>query len=394
MKFIFYKDKKLKLIRGKFELALMIIILTIVFASLGFSQHSEIKTADTVIKIRERCLAILEKAFVSEDAFIRSAAVRAAGESEDISLLPMLKKGSKDFYSTARLFALQGIKKISPDEALNLAKYLLADKNGWVKSAALAEIGNSQNKKTIPIVEPFLEDTDPMIRLAAAFALYKLGEASYLSKITDSLTAGDVVSRYQAISYLGEIGSDEAIEHLVNLFDDERGEVIAFSLKAIGINTKIEMLSKLKKLVISQNLSVRHNALMLLGYLPASASLETVKKYCEDEDAFVRLSVAISLHRLNSRACKGIFNNLLGDKDFAVRSSAARILGEIPIADRMKLLSESLGDPNSRVRTAAVRAVGMAGGAEAFYLLVQMLDDSKEAIRAYAAGNLLNLLNK
>jgi HEAT repeat protein len=369
------------LLADKFFMAISIAILSIVYASTGFSQHSEIKTADTVNKIRERCLAILEKAFISEDAFIRSAAVRAAG-------------GSRDFYPTARLFSLQGIKKISPDEALNLAKYLLADKNGWVKSAALAEIGNSKNKKTIPIVEPFLEDTDPMIRLAATFALYRLGEKNYLSKITDSLTSGDVVNRYQAISYLGEIGSDEVIEHLANLFDDERGEVTAFSLKAIGKNAKIEMLSKLKKLVLSPNPSVRRNALLLLGYLPASASLETVKKYCEDEDAFVKLSVAISLHRLNSGACKGIFDSLLVDKDFAIRSSAARVMGEIPITDRIKLLAQSLGDPNSRVRTAAVRAVGMAGGAEAFYLLAQMLDDPKEAIRAYAAGNLLNLLNK
>jgi HEAT repeat protein len=390
----FKKNERISLFANKIFLAFSIVILSMIFASSGLGQHPETKTADTVNKIRDRCMAILEKAFASEDAFIRSAAVRAAGEAEDTSLLPMLKEGSRDFYPTARLFALQGIKKVSTDEALNLAKYLLADKNPWVKSAALAEIGNSKNSKTIPIVEPFLEDTDPMIRLAAAFALYRLGEKSYLSKITDSLITGDVVNRYQAISYLGEIGSDEVLEHLVNLFDDERGEVTAFSLKAIGENAKIEMLSNLKRLVLSQNPSVRHNALLLLGYLPASASMDTVKKYCEDEDAFVRLSTAISLHRLNSSACKGIFDSLLDDKDFAIRSSAARVMGEIPVADRMKLLAKSLGDPNSRVRTAAVRAVGMAGGAEAFYLLAQMLDDPKEAIRAYAAGNLLHLLNK
>ena len=379
---------------NKLLLATSIIIMSIVHSSSGFGQHSEMKTVDTVNKIRERCMAILEKAFASEDAFIRSAAVRAAGESEDTTLLPMLKKGSMDFYPTARLFALQGIKRVSNDEALNLAKYLLADKNVWVKSAALAEIGNSKNQKTIPIIKPFLEDTDPMIRLAAAFALYRLGEKTYLSKITDSLTTGDVVNRYQAISYLGEIGSDEAIEHLVNLFDDERDEVTAYSLKAIGGNVKIEMLSNLKKLVLSPNPSVRHNALLLLGYLPATASLKTVKKYCNDEDSFVRLSSAISLHRLNSEACMGTLDSLLGDRDFAIRSSAARVMGEITIPNRMKLLADMLGDPNSRVRTAAVRAVGMVGGAEAFYLLAQMLDDPKEAIRAYAAGNLLHLLKK
>jgi len=49
-------------------------------------------------------------------------------------------------------------------------------------------------------------------------------------------------------------------------------------------------------------------------------------------------------------------------------------------------------DSHSRVRTAAVRGVGMMGGPEAFPLLVKMLKDPKDAIRAYAAGNLLHLL--
>ena len=201
-----------------------------------------------VVKIRERCLAILAKAFASEDPFIRSAAVRAAGESEDPALLPLLKKGSKDFYATARLFALQGIQKISPEEGFLVAKALLQDKDAWVKSAALAALGDLGDKKTIPIVKPFLEETDPMARMAAAFALFKLGDEDYLSHITGSLRKGDVVNRYQAISYLGEIGSTEAIANLVSMFDDARDEVAAYSLKAIGENANIEMLGSLKKL--------------------------------------------------------------------------------------------------------------------------------------------------
>ena len=55
-------------------------------------------------------------------------------------------------------------------------------------------------------------------------------------------------------------------------------------------------------------------------------------------------------------------------------------------------MTTALRDSHSRVRTAAVRGVGMMGGPEAFPLLVKMLEDGKEAIRAYAAGNLIRLL--
>ena len=70
----------------------------------------------------------------------------------------------------------------------------------------------------------------------------------------------------------------------------------------------------------------------------------------------------------------------------------ARVLGKTAIPQRLKILTVALGDSHSRVRTAAVRGLGMMGGAEAFPLLVKMLKDPKEAIRAYAAGNLIRLL--
>ena len=70
----------------------------------------------------------------------------------------------------------------------------------------------------------------------------------------------------------------------------------------------------------------------------------------------------------------------------------ARVLGTTPIPQRLRILTAALRDAHSRVRTAADRGVGMMGGPEAFPLLVKMLEDPKEAIRAYAAGNLIRLL--
>ena len=53
----------------------------------------------------------------SEEAFVRSGAARAVGESEDPSLIPLLEKGTKDFYPTTRQFALQGISSLSRKKA-------------------------------------------------------------------------------------------------------------------------------------------------------------------------------------------------------------------------------------------------------------------------------------
>ena len=182
--------------------AVFFVVLTSLI-SMGTAQESAPKPVEAIGKIRERCLAILEKAFLNEDAFVRSAAIRAAGESGDPALIPLLRKGSRDFYATARLFALQGIQNISSADTREVARSLLEDKDVWVRSAALGILGDVGNKESIPLVKPSLDSNNRMVRLAAAFALYKLGEKDFLDTITDSLVKWDVVNRFQAISYLG-----------------------------------------------------------------------------------------------------------------------------------------------------------------------------------------------
>lgn len=75
------------------------------------------KPQEAMDRVRLFSIKVLEKSLKSENAFIRSAAARAVGESEDYELIPLLKKAATDSYHTTRLFALQGIKKISLDEA-------------------------------------------------------------------------------------------------------------------------------------------------------------------------------------------------------------------------------------------------------------------------------------
>ena len=55
-----------------------------------------------------------------------------------------LKKEVEIFIPPRACLLYRVLREFQTDEALNLAKYLLADKNVWVKSAALAEIGNSK----------------------------------------------------------------------------------------------------------------------------------------------------------------------------------------------------------------------------------------------------------
>lgn len=343
-------------------------------------------------KIREDCRAILKKAYASEEAFIRSGAIRAAGEALDPDLIPLLEQGTRDFYPTTRLFALQALQKVREEAALVAARRLMSDSNIWVRSAALEIAADLGDRASVPEIRKQLETPDRMVRLAAAYALFKLGEKDYYSEIVDASGGGDAVQRYQAISYLGKIADEASLQHLVDLLDSKEEDIVAYALKALGEHADITMLNKLMRLSLSSNPSVRGKAVLAMGYLPPVAVLKELKPFCNDSDPEVRLSAALSLHRLGKQDCRGVFADLLEHPDFGVRSMTARILGETSLPNRPELLRTALADPVTRVRTAAVRAAGMMGGSEAFQLLLPMLEDPQEVIRAYAAGNLIRVL--
>ncbi len=58
-------------------------------------------------KIREQCVTLLRQSLSHENSFVRSATVRSAGESGELMLVELLRKGAGDVNPATRLFALQ-----------------------------------------------------------------------------------------------------------------------------------------------------------------------------------------------------------------------------------------------------------------------------------------------
>ncbi|MBT3365677.1 MAG: HEAT repeat domain-containing protein [Nitrospina sp.] len=361
------------------------LLVMMVVPEVGFSGSRP----DAVVKkIRETSLAVLQTIYQSERAFLRAAAARAAGESHDPELIPLLNKATEDVYPTARLFALQGLLRVSPSEALKAARRMTDDTDIWVRSAAVEILGDEGRE--IDEVRKFLKSYDVPVRMAASSGLVKHGEGKYLEDVLEPLTHPVPDRRYQAIGYLGKIGTQEVLPHLAKLFDHTEPEMVFYSLKAVEGMTTPDMLPKLRELIQHDNSSVRYAAALAMGNLKEAEP--DLIPLCADKDGMVKLSAAVALYRMGSSSCQIVFEELLQHPDFGVRSAMARVLGEISIPERERILKLALKDKHSRVRTASVRAVGMMGGPEAFPILMELLQDSLEVVRAYAAGNLIHLL--
>ena len=362
----------------------------VIFLGLQNSAKADSKAEKLLEKLREDCQLLLIETYKSENSFVRAAVLRAAGESHDPKLIPLLNKGIEDYYPTARLFALQGLKEISSTAVLSAARKLTTDPDIWVRSSAVEILGDEGGVEVLDEIRGYLKSYDVPMKLAASAGLVKLGQSDYMGEVLEPLTHPIPDRRYQAIGHLGKIGGKKVLPHLVKLFDHSEPEMIFYSLKALEGKATPKMLPKLKELVKHSNPSIRQAAAMAMGNLKNAEG--DLIPLCADEDGLTQLSAAVALFRIGSDSCQVVFEELLNHQDFKVRSSMARVLGKTAIPQRLKILTVALGDSHSRVRTAAVRGLGMMGGAEAFPLLMKMLKDPKEAIRAYAAGNLIRLL--
>ena len=121
------------------------------------------------------------------------------------------------------------------------------DTDIWVRSAAVEVI--SDQGGAIDEIKVFLKSYDVPVRMAASSGLVKRGEEKYLADVLDPLTHPIPDRRYQAIGYLGKIGTEVVLPHLSKLFDHEEPEMVFYSLKAVEGKTTSDMLPKLKELI-------------------------------------------------------------------------------------------------------------------------------------------------
>ena len=224
------------------------------------------KPLETMNRIRSFSMQILEESLQSDNAFIRSAAARAAGESEYSGLIPLLKKAAGDPYHTTRLFALQGIKKISIKEARAMALSLSKDLNVWVRGAAIEMLGDLGDGASGNFIRPHLKSPDRAVRYAAAGALFRLGDESELDVLLDGLKGGNSIDRYQAIGYLGKMGDERVVPYLKKLLSASEDEIIFYSLKAIGKKADKNILPQLLDLAEHHNPSLNHHQYLTLLY--------------------------------------------------------------------------------------------------------------------------------
>ena len=156
------------------------------------------------LKIVETGDALL-KAVNDSQADVRYAAIRALGAMRNASATAALteqfayyKKGEGAWS------ALDALARIAAPGSVPLFKERLQDKDPYLRRAAVEGLGRAGDTASIEILERDVTvDESPMVRIAAAFALQKLGQ-NYATRVMDLMATSKVTAQGQ--EYLVELG--------------------------------------------------------------------------------------------------------------------------------------------------------------------------------------------
>lgn len=177
----------------------------------------------------------LIKAVNDSQADVRYAAMRALGAiGETRAIGPLTEQLAYYKKGEGAWSALEALARIASPASAPLFRERLRDRDPYIRRAAMEGIGRTGDAGSVDALEKAatIEDA-PMVRLAAVFALQKLGR-NYAARLVDMMSSSKVVP--QAQEYLIELGPSMSSTLVPRLQEPDANvrEAVADVLGAIG----------------------------------------------------------------------------------------------------------------------------------------------------------------
>jgi len=240
---------------------------------------------------------------------------------------------------------------------------------------AISALGLIGSEKAVEHLILLVRDEDEDVRWNAAFALGEIGSEKAIEHLIPLLRDEDKYVRKNAAFALGEIGSEKAIEHLIPLLRDEDEDVRSEAAYVLGKIGSEKAVEHLIPLLKDKDELVRKDAAFALGKIGSEKAVEHLIPLLKDKDTIVRRNAASALGKIGSEKAVEHLIPLLKDKDELVRKDAAFALGEIGSEKAVEHLIPLLKDKDELVRKDAAFALGEIGSEKAVKHLIPLLKD-------------------
>lgn len=278
--------------------------------------------------------------------------------------LACLKAGlSYEANPVVRVQSVEALRAAELDEARPWLRAALLDPHPAVRFAACVAVGELRDELSLEILRERVRDDDAGVRVAAMFALHRLGHVEHTGRIPNYLLEHPhALVRRNAAMLLGMLGEPSATKVLARAMQDRDTGVRHQSLEALA---RLGVAEARQELVFLSNSGVGADEVFAITALAASgdARFEPTFRYKYETATHpeTRLAAARALAR---------FGGTTG-KEFALRA--------------LQMNPPRATDPQDtpegqvlRVRQLAAAALGAMGDVRALPALARMMNDPRD----------------
>ncbi len=317
-------------------------------------------------------------------AHVRWHAIRALGRIGDPQVVPHLIAVLSDRASEGRETAADALGDIGDRGACDGLVSVMADdtedENVRVYAAsALHRIGDAS---VLPALITQLRS--PLGRLArqAAYAIAELGNGRALDDLLWLLRHGDEGGREAAAAALGKVAANCAVEPLAGALEDESQSAARQAARALGDIGDVAAVPALLEALHDDREGVREEVARALGRLGREEAVEPLIAALKRPDAQRPTYVIEALGRLGDVRAVGPLLSWLGHPFWYMRMAAAWALGDIGDARAIEPLIGLWRDVDNRYREACIEegvatTFGWAAG-------VALVKQGSQAVQALA----------
>ncbi|GEM_PF-371753 len=379
-----------------------------------FTDYDSLKTAFAAMKPElyiDRLTEIVESGRGKYPHEVRIKALKLLGEVgdmgslqfilENLSVLPVDE--AKDFARTLAHYAGEDFKR--------KAMALLNNIDSSLRAALIAALPATKDKDFLKPIKKSLDDSDPQVRIASAWAIADFAEYKSLNLALELLRDPVPQVREEIARIIGSYGLSDALKKLRSTLTDQN-EVSSVKISAIqglGRSKSVESINIILDAVESEK-SLREHAVKALSRRRSKKDLERLIESFKDASPDMRDVITEAFKLMGSSIEEGLSELLKEDipslrpyiveameatgfieakirqlrhRDADVRKKAASMLSLIGSLSAFRGIVLASRDPNREVRVQVVKALEKLETEDGKKILDELLNDPDKKVRTY-----------
>jgi HEAT repeat protein len=272
---------------------------------------------------------VLALAAQSKDPFVRAHAIEAVADAKDKAQYDLVLKGLHDSEAAVQFAALMATGDLQLGQGEAQALELAGSTNRHVRVAAIYALHRLGDAHLSHELETLSQDYDPNIRADVAVVLGKIGNKSALRILRPMMMDPKPAVRLQVGEAMWRLGSDEGLKTLVGFsvsaFPDDR----MVALLALADPGDQRVREHVRGALVSEYPELSLVAARAMGMLQSDEGYGVAMIGVKSQDARQRQLAALAFGAIGRTDAQPMLAPLLGDANNDTRVAAAAALLEI-----------------------------------------------------------------